>query len=940
MSFRHWTAGAGLAAVFAAAGFVSLTGQQPPPAAAPLDLTVLRWRHLGPPQGGLTTAVVGDPTDPRVLYLAADGGGVWTTGDYGQHWRPLLDRQTMGVIGALALSPSDARVLYAGTGSHADARSGPEGSGLYRSDDRGATWTRTGLAAAGRVVRIVVHPTDASQLLVGVLSARAGADAQTGIFRSTDAGRTFTRFLPADPFTTDLDLAVDPRDPAVVWASRAQGVSSAAAGSLPSVVVKSTDGGATWQPAEGLPTAVANGLGPVRLALSSVRAGRLFANVSARTGGGLYRSDDTGRTWTMVTADPRLEGAAIAVDPTNPDVVYAAGRAALTSADGGRTWVTWRHGPAGETYRALWVHPSASGVAALGSTRGALVTVTGGRTWTGAGQSTTAVLQVATDTAFPYRICGGQPDGHVVCVDSRGDHAPEGWRRTERDRAGYVAIDPADPDVIFSGELRRYDRRSGQVLDISPPGEPRSSPLAAAPLVFAGGPTRTLFFASQGVWSSTSGGQTWTRIGPDLAAAGPAGAAETISAISISSIDPRVIWTGTDAGRIHATRDRGATWRDATPPETTAEIVVRLETSYFDTNTAYALIADSRTGPTRLLRTRTGGETWTDLTPGAPDALHVVREDPSRRGLLFGAGHRGVWLSFDDGETWQSLRLNLPPAPISDLAVKDADLIAATAGRGIWVLDDISPLRQITPDVGRAPAFLFRPPTAWRARWAAAAPSSATGEDAAEPAPDGVALSYALGGAPEAPLTIEIVDGPAGELVRRFSGAGPEASPPTGPGLHRLRWDLRHTPPDVAWLNAQGAGTIAGRWALPGTYQVRLIVGTSILRQAILIRMDPRVRTSAADLAAQSKLTRAIESRLAELATSAGSVRQRQTTLVAAPGGGATSQLLEELQTAGRRLVHLFGVVQESDARPTVATEAAITEALERAQRALDQAAK
>jgi photosystem II stability/assembly factor-like uncharacterized protein len=651
-----------------------------------------------------------------------------------------------------------------------------------------------------------------------------------------------------------------------------------------------------------------------------------------------------------VSSDGRLTGADIEVDPANPDVIYAAGHAAYRSTDGGRTWASWRADSDDAPYHRIWIHPAQPTIAVLASAGGAAITVNSGETWSvGTGQPTGTFNQVTADTAFPYRVCGGQPRGGIVCVSSRGSQTPRmEWAAPEPGRPGYVAVDPADPELLYAGELRRYDRRTGQVLDVSPPGRPASSPIAAAPLSFAPTSPRALYYASVALWTSTSGGQTWTAISPEFltdptrASAAPRGRRGAISALSPSSIDGRVIWIGTDGGRLHVTRDQGVTWRDVTPSDlATAAAVVRVEASHFDTSTAYAVVmVDAVAARSRILRTRDGGTSWTDISQGVgAGIIHVIREDPARRGLLFAAGDGSIFLSFDDGDSWRSLRLNLPPVPVRDLVVKDADLIAATAGRGLWVIDDISPLRQMTQDVLKAHAFLFRPAAAWRAR-ADAAGVRLDRTDGVEPGPQGVAITYALGDTVDEPLILEITEGPAGEIVRRYSSEDAGSALNQTAGIHRVRWDLRHAPPAVDWLDERPAATepLAGRWVLPGTYQVRLTTGRGILRQAVLVRMDPRVRTSAADLALQTKMTRTIEDSLAALAASYRAVRERQSVLPSNPVSTASSEILARLRDAGRHVARAFATVQQADARPTAATEAAVGEALARARAAMEEA--
>jgi photosystem II stability/assembly factor-like uncharacterized protein len=956
MSIRLFAAGAGLVAAVAVGATPLPPVRQPDtPSLARQDragsdtgdFSVFAWRHLGPFTGGDTTAIAGVASDPRVLYIGTAGGGIWHTGDYGRTWRPIFDGQSTGVIGEIVVAPSDPQVLYAGTGAVLDGLALPNGNGFYKSADGGATWTHLGLAASGRIPRIAVHPTNPDLVLVAALGDPSAPGEERGVYRSTNGGRTFSRVLFRDATIGAIDVLFDPLQPSVAYASLWQPapLAGAAAAGSGSGVFKSSDGGVTWQAAgRGLPTSAGDGLGRTALAASAVRAGQVFASVSARTRAGFYRSDDAGTSWSLVGSDARVNGLDLEIDPAQPDVLYAAGAAALRSTDGGRTWTPWRTEARGTIYHRLWIHPKHPAVAALAGSGGAVITVNGGATWSAeSGPPTAAFSQVTTDTAFPYRVCGGQPSGHIMCVGSGGPSTPFEWPAPDATRSGYVAVDPADPDLLYAGELRRYDRRTGQALPISPPGEPVSNRLAAAPLLFSPTSSRALYYAASALWTSTTGGQTWTRISPELpeSASDPRGERTAISAVSVSSVDGRVIWMGTTEGRVHMTRDQGATWTDVTPPGTGPRAAVTgIQASHFDTSTGYAVLTGGGAGTSRVLRTRSAGASWTDITGLlAPGRVHVVREDTGRRGLLFAAGDRSVSLSFDDGDSWQSLRLNLPPAPVRDLVVKESDVIVATIGRGLWLLDDISALRQVTADVRRARAFLFRPPSAWRTREAPPAVLAEAARGAAERRAEGVALSYALGEQLDNPLAVEIVDGPAGEVVRRYSTETPGQLPPVTRGLHRVQWDLRHTPPAVDWLGEEAAlEPPRGRLVLPGTYQVRLTSGQINLRQAFLVRMDPRVKVSAMDLVAQTKLTSGVEAALAQLASRYRSVRAGQTLLPASPVRGASGQVIEALQHAGRELVRMFVVLQQADARPTAATEAAVGDALTRAERALAQA--
>jgi photosystem II stability/assembly factor-like uncharacterized protein len=926
----------------------------------------LRWRGIGPFRAGRTKAAAGIPSQPNVFLAGAVNGGVWKTTDYGRTWRPIFDDQPTGSIGAIAIAPSDPDIIYVGSGEGMQRPDLSTGDGVYASTDGGATWTHLGLRDGQQITQIEIDPRDPNRVFVAVLGHPYGPNAERGVFRSTDGGRTFEKVLYRDELTGAADLAIDPSNPDVLYAAlwqAQQGPWENAAWRGPgSGLFKSTDGGTTWQPlTAGLPS-FADGLGRIGVTVAPSLPTRLFATVDAGARSGIYRSDDAGATWTRVNDDRRVvarpaDAAEVRVHPTNPEVVFVPTIVAWKSTDGGRTFTAWRGAPGGDDYQRLWINPTRPDTMLMTADQGAIVTVNGGETWSSwYNQPTAQFYHVSTDNAFPYRVCGGQQESGSACVASRGDHGQitfRDWTPVGVEEYGFVAPDPADPNIVYGGRVSRFDRRTGQTQDVGPPRDANFRVLRTAPLLFSPIERRTLFFASNVVWRTIDGGRNWEAISPDLSRETweiPASAAAyrtepsaqptrrgVVYTLAPSSIDPGVLWAGTDDGLIHVTRDRGLSWREVTPAALVPWAKVSIiEASHFDTNTAYAAVNTLRLDDLRphLYRTRDGGASWTEITGGLPDGgpVNTVREDPLRRGLLFAGTEQAVFVSFDDGESWSPLRLNMPATSIRDLVIKDADLIAGTHGRGFWILDDITPLRQITADITRAPAYLFRPPDAWRARWNRNTDTPLPPDEPAAPnPPDGVVISYLIGPDTSGPVTLEIVDTASGELIRSYSSED-EPEPPlpdrnmpdywlrppqrlaATPGLHRFVWDVRHAPPPaprpgypIAAVPFDTPRTPQGMFVLPGTYQVRLLAGDRAYRQAVLVRMDPRVTMSLPDLQAQHKLSKALDAAMRRLSASGGDPQV----------GVALQRLFEELQRV--------------DARPTPAQEAAVASALARA---------
>ena len=940
---------------------------------APDLFKAMTWRNIGPQRGSRTKAAAGVPSQPHMFYVGVVNGGVWKTNDAGRTWNPIFDDQPTGSIGAIAVAESDPNIIYVGSGEGMPRPDLSTGDGMYKSTDAGRTWTHLGLRDGQQIPQIVVDPRNPNRLFVAVLGHPYGPNTERGIYRSTNGGTSFERVLYKDENTGGIDIAMDPVNPntiyAVMWETR-QGPWENGVWTGPgSGLFKSIDGGITWRPlTQGLPS-FADGLGRIGVTVAPSNPRRLYAAVDAGRNGGIFRSDDAGETWTRSNDDSRVvarpaDAADVRVHPTNPDIVYVPTIVAWKSVDGGRTFTAWRGAPGGDDYQRLWIHPTMPDIMLMTADQGAIVTLNGGSTWSSwYNQSTAQFYHVNTDNAFPYRVCGGQQESGSACVQSRGDDGQitfREWHPVAVEEYGYVAPDPLDPDVVYGGKVSRYDRRTGQVQNVSPPRDAGYRTLRTAPILFSPLDPRTLYFASNTLWKTVNGGRDWTQISGDLtrptwAVPASVGAYRdrpnarptqrgVIYTIGPSYVDINTIWVGTDDGLIHVTRTAGKTWVDVTPPDLKPwEKVSIIESSHFDVNTAYAAINTLRLDDLRprIYRTRDGGKTWTNITKGLPDGatINAVKEDRARRGLLFAASELNVSVSFDDGDSWQSLRLNMPATSIRDLVIKDDDLVVGTHGRGFWILDDITPLRQVTPAILQTNVYLFRPPVAWRFKWNKNTDTPLPPDEPSMPnPPDGVTISYFLGPNVQGPVTLEITN-VDGTVIRRYSSADPDEPPvsapnlpdywirpaqklPATPGLHRFVWDVRYTPPAMASVSYPIAAilrntpkTPQGIWPLPGQYQVRLTVGEETSRQPVQVRLDPRVRTPIADLTLQFKLSKAVDDALRQ---------------IEAARSGASAEQLQALNAAAAPLGGLLATLQQADARPTTATETAVTAALDR----------
>ncbi len=744
----------------------------------------MHWRSIGPFRGGRTRAVAGVPSRPHVFYIGVCNGGVWKTTDAGRTWNPIFDRESSGSIGAIAVAPSDPNVIYVGSGEGLQRPDLSTGDGIYKSTDSGNSWTHLGLRDGQQIPQIIVDPVKPDRLFVAVLGHPYGPNEERGIFRSTDGGQTFQKVLYKDENTGGSELAFDPGNPEIVyaalWEAREGPWENAEWSGTGGGIYKSTDGGTTWQPlTKGLP-AGADGVVQANLAVSPSSPLRIYAAVATARGTGIYRSDDAGESWSRITTDPRPAARIgggdlprLAVHPKNPDIVFSTSVVTWKSEDGGKTWTGIRGAPGGDDYQNIWINPNEPDIMILTSDQGAIVTVNGGQTWSSwYNQPTAQLYHVAADNSFPYRVYSGQQESGSAGVSSRGNDGQitfREWQPVGVDEYGYAAPDPLDPDIIYGGRaVTRYDRRTGQVQNVGP------KPLRSAdfrtirtqPVIFSPIDPHILYFAANSLWKTANGGQSWQQISPDLtrktweipANVGKYQAAETakptqrgvIYTVAPSPLDINRIWVGTDDGLIHVTVDGGLHWSDVTPPQLTPWAKVSLmDAGHFDVQTAYAAVNTIRLDDmhAHIFRTHDGGKTWSQITAGIPDGapVNVVREDPKRKGLLFAGTEREICVSFDDGNNWQSLRINMPATSMRDLVIKDDDLVVATHGRGFWILDDISRLRQLNADSAASDAFLFRPQVSYRVRWNMNTDTPLPpDEPGGENPPDGAIIDYAL----------------------------------------------------------------------------------------------------------------------------------------------------------------------------------------------------
>jgi photosystem II stability/assembly factor-like uncharacterized protein len=893
----------------------------------------LRWRMIGPFRAGRTRAVAGVPGRPGVFYMGAVNGGVWKTDDFGRTWRPIFDEQPTQSIGDIAVAPSDPDIVYVATGEGLRRPDLSVGDGIYKSTDAGATWTRLDALRDGQQIpQLAIDPGNPDRVFAAVLGHPYGPNEERGVFRSTDGGRTWTKVLYRDANTGAYDVAIDPSRPGIVYAtlfeSRLAPWEDGNHYGTFGGVYKSTDGGDNWRRlTEGLPA----NLLQANIAIARSRPKRLYLTFSTtepteygtNKGMGFYRSDDRGEHWTKATDDPRsamkIGGGDLPlaeVDPTDPDVVYSCGIVLGKSTDGGRTWSSFKGAPGGDDYQNLWVDPDNPRIILLASDQGTSVTVNGGTTWSSwYNQPTAQLYHVITTNEWPYKVCGGQQESGSVCITSRGNDgyiSNRDWHPVNVIEYGYVAPDPLDPSIIFGAGrnvVTRYDWKTGQTANITPipvRGDYRTE--RTEPLVFSPIDKRTLYYATNVLFKSADHGRTWQTISPDLSHPNPGippgvgRLAEEDKAAAthrgaIYSVAPSfrkltTIWAGSDDGLVWITRDAGRNWKNITPKDLGPwSKVTQIEASHYDDDTAYASVSGMRIDDLapRIYRTRDGGDSWMLIVAGLDRSpVNTVREDPERKGLLFAGTETAVWVSFDGGERWQPLQLNLPRTSMRDLWIHERDLVVGTHGRSFWILDDITPLRQAKADAGRN--FLFAPAPAIRVPQSTYAETPVPPDEPfARNPPDGAVLDYFLAREEPGVVSLEILDA-AGAVVRRFASDDPpevtpeelraqmippswERPPPrpgTAAGMHRFVWDLRYTRPisvtqeyPITAVPGDTPRHPQGPVAVPGRYTVRLTAGGRSHTAPLVVKLDPRLTTSAAGLqkmfALQKRLASAVE---------------------------------------------------------------------------------
>jgi len=925
----------------------------------------LRWRSIGPFRGGRALAVTGVRGQPEVFYFGAVGGGVWRSNDAGRTWKPIFDSQAIASIGAIAVAPTNPQVVYVGTGE-ADMRSDISyGNGMYRSTDGGKTWAHIGLEDSRQIARILIDPKDPEKVFVAALGHAYGPNAERGVFYSRDGGKKWNRVLFHDENTGAIDLAFEPGNPKTIFAALLQtrrppwNIYPPSKG-LGTGLYRSRDGGEHWEQlsGHGLPS---EGLGRMGIAFAPSNPRRIYLIADAKEGG-LYRSDDGGENWQRVSDDRRIWGRCwyfceVSVDPKDADTVYVPNTGLYRSRDGGKTFTVLKGEPGGDDYHQLWIDSDEPRRMILGSDQGAVVTLNGGETWSSwYNQPTGQFYHVATDNRFPYWVYGAQQDSGAAATPSRGKYRSlnfHDWRPMDAgDENGYVAPDPLNPEVVYGGFVTRQDLRSEQMVQV-PPGLAQTEKLRRTwtlPLVFSPLDARVLYFGAQMLFRTADGGNSWQAISPDLTREDPgvpanldtATAADApgqkrrgvIYTIGPSSVQAGEIWAGTDDGQIQLTQDEGKTWSNVTPADLTPwSKVTLIEASHFDAGTAYAAVDRHRLEDLHpyLYRTRDFGKSWQQASSGIPEGsfLNCVREDPLRKGLLYACTEKGVYVSFNAGDSWQSLQLNMPTTSIRDLVVHGDDLAIATHGRSFWILDDAGPLREMSAQVSAADLWLFKPAAEYRVR-----PGSDQGtpvpmdEPLAENPPDGAVVDYWLKETAKGPVELEILDA-EGALVRRFSSA--EALPKTDPkslpiaiewvrpavalsaepGMHRFVWDLHYPPPKGERRSFFGP---TGVWALPGTYTVKLTANGKSSSQVLAVKLDPRIGTPEDALRREFVAASRVSALLGEIGAAreqAGGLQKRVAARKAEAGGNA--EVAAALAELAEKVSEVNGVQGEEE---------------------------
>lgn len=974
----------------------SVVAQEPekPQGFSPNLFEAMHWRLIGPFRGGRVTAVSGVPSQPSIYYIGTPGGGVWKTEDAGRVWKPIFDQEHVASIGAMAVAPSNPSVVYVGTGEQT------QGNGVYKSTDAGSTWTNIGLRETHIITGIVVDPRNPEVVLVAASGDRKPGP-ERGVYKTTDGGKNWQKVLFKDNETGVADLESDPDNPSALYAAlwlrptdpsdpeqKPKGQNAA--------LYKSSDEGSTWTAIEGkgLPT---DPMGRVGVAVApGTRGMRVYAIASQ----GLFRSDDGGTTWQRSTTDPRVLGngyfSRVFIDPRNADYIYVAQTSMYRSTDAGRTFEAWVGAPSGDDYHVLWINPANTQDMILGVDQGAMISVNGGQTWSSwYNQPTGQFYHVSTDQKFPYFVYAAQQDSGTAAVPNRSDNGEityRDWAPVGAFEYCYIAPDPLNPNYVYAGgwygTVLRYDKTTGQITHLFV----RSSKYRTAnmaPIAFSPQDPHTLYIGAQYVLKTKDGGFSWQEISPDLTQKAKTGnekpnpRRDVITTLSPSPVKAGQIWVGTGNGIIQITKD-GKSWQNVTIPGLPDRSnVVSVAASRHDAATAYAVINPFQDLRPLIYRTHDYGQSWQLIAAGLPDweSARVVRDDPLRMGLLYLGTVNGVYVSWDDGDHWYSLQFNLPTAPVTDLDVHGDDLVASTFGRALWILDDITPLRQLEPGALPLDVYLLRPENAVRTRWddyqdTPLPPETPAGKNP----PDGAIVDYFLHSVPAGDIKLSIFDS-KNNLVREYSSVAPAIDPTPanvpsywfGPpavlskkaGLNRFVWNLRYPAPKTLQYSYYGnrldyieytlsddaiPGAFPreqplGPYVVPSTYLLVLTVNGRTYRQTLTVTLDPRVPVSQADLVLQLDAELSISAQMAasydaydQVAALRSALADRQKSLNPTPAmkdAADAVKALDELAAdigdgkplelglgpVNRELARLATMVQSSDERPAVALQ-------------------
>jgi len=962
-------------------------------------LQAMQWRLIGPHRGGRVTSVSGVPNQPAFYYIGTPGGGVWKTEDGGRVWKPIFDEERVASIGALAVAASDPKVIYVGTGEQT------QGNGVYKSTDAGSTWTNIGLRETHIITGIVIDPHNPDVVLV----ATAGdhwSGAERGIYKTADGGKTWQKVLYKDVETGVANLEADPDNPRVLFASSWSRPDDPFSTDEPekkkkqdAAIYKSTDQGSTWNAVEGkgLPT---EPMGRIGVAVAPGSHGlRVYAIVTQ----GLFRSDDGGVSWQRSTTDPRILGnsyfSRVLVDPRNADRVYVAQTSMYRSTDGGRTFDAWAGAPSGDDFHVLWINPANPQNMILGVDQGAIISVDGGTTWSSwYNQPTGQFYHVSTDQHFPYYVYGAQQDSGTAAVPSRSDYGEityRDWAPTGAFEFCYIVPDPANPNYVYAGgwygTVLRYDKTTGQIVHLLV-RTPKYRTAQMAPIAFSPQDPHTLYAGAQYVLQSKDGGFRWQEVSPDLTQKTDAEKGKSdlrravIYTLSLSPVKAGVIWAGTGNGIIQVKKD-GKTWQNVTIPGLHERSSVTLvEASHYEAASAYAVVNGFQELRPLIYRTRDYGRSWQLITTGLPESgnARVVREDPVRKGLLYAGTWNGIYFSLDDGDHWQTLQLNLPTATVTDLDVHGGDLVASTFGRALWILDDITPLRQLDAKWPQSDAYLLRPRNVVRARWDMSQDTPLPPETpAGDNPPDGAIIDYFLKSAPAGDIKLSIYDA-KNHLVREFTDVPPtfDKAPANAPeywfapspalsknaGLNRFTWDLRY--PAMKAMRYSYSGNLLdyieytlsdhaipgkfprelqpGPFVVPGEYSLVLSVNGQTYRQPLTVTLDPRVQASQSDLVKQLDVETSISDQMAASYNGYDQVRalrqaiaDRQKSLDADATKKDAADALKALDDqaadigegkpddlgigpVNRELARLAFMIESGDARPAAMLEASV----------------